>query len=158
MFKVYFTIFSSGITSLLFIKLITINNDKFDVFHKYIDKDYFFKEQIKFIKYFGLTSLIAIISSICSTFIEFFAFKLANFPMYDYIGILSLTISILCFIYLFLTSVYFIFKIITKSMLSKIYKILLYTTYTLSIYIIFINNPFGVSPLYMIQLLLLIYF
>lgn len=158
MFGVYFTVFSSGITSLLFSKLLTVTNDKFDIFHKYIDKDYFLKEQIKFIKYFNLIGLIAIISSVCSIFIEFFAFKLADLPMYDYIGILSLTMSIICFISLFLISFYFTFKIIIKSILSKIYKVLLYTTCILSIYIVFINNPFGVSPLYMIELLLIIYF
>ena len=57
MFRVYFTVFSSGITSLLFSKLLTVTNDKFDVFHKYIDKDYFLKEQIKFIKMFLLIQM-----------------------------------------------------------------------------------------------------
>ena len=158
MLGIYFTIFSSGVISILFSRLLSVTNYKLDIFSKFIDKDCFFNYQIKFIKYFNLIGLTAIIGSVCSTFIEFFAFKLANFPMYDCIGILSLTISILCFIYLFFISFCFIFKVIKISLLSKFYKVSLYITCLLSVYILFVNNPFGVSPLYMIQLLLIIYF
>ena len=158
MFEIYFTVLSAGVISFLFSKLLTVTSDKFDIFYRYINKDYFLKKQIKFRKYFSFIGLVAVFSSIFSTFIEFFTFSFDHLPIYDYIGILSLTLNIICFISLFLISFYFIFAVILKSKIHKIYKFLLYIIFISSIYILTINNPFGISPLYMIYLLLIIYF
>ena len=158
MLGVYFTVFSTGITSFLFSKFLLVTNNKFDILHRYMDKDYCFNEKIKFRKSLSLIGSISIISSIFSTFIDFFAFKFNNSPVYDNVGILGLTVNMLCFISLFFTWFYFIFIAIIKSTLSKIYKFLIYIICFLIIFILFIKNPFGVLPLNMIELFLTIYF
>lgn len=113
MFKLYLILLSFGILGFLFsLKLsITYNSIKNNMVDKYC-------------KYLNFISIVTIISTILSIFIEVFAFKFDSIYCYTFIAIFNLALSILSCISIFILILSFtIYVLINKNNNNFIYKI-----------------------------------